>query len=112
MEGITILNEFECLKDLDFLLTLGIGLIFVVSSIMLAMEDDPFGCFCCSCLSGMFFILTYCIFCSSSVTRYDALVAPNVPATELMEHYEVIERKGDIWVLEPLKDEDDNEEDI
>jgi len=108
MEGITILNEFECLKDLDFLLTLGIGLCFTIASIMFAKEDDPLGCFCCSCLSGMFFILTYCIFCSSSVTRYDALVSPNVPATELMEHYEVINRKGDIWVLEPLEEEDES----
>lgn len=108
MEGITILNEFECLKDYDFLITLSIGLVFVISSIMLATEDDPLGCFVCSCISGVFFILTYCIFWSSMVTRYDALVSPNVPAIELMEHYEVIERKGDIWVLEPLEEEDES----
>ena len=105
MEGITILNEFECLKDHDFLITLSIGLVFVISSIMLETEDDPLGCFVCSCISGVFFILTYCIFWSSTVTRYDSLVSPNVSAIELMEHYEVIERKGDIWVLEPLLEE-------
>lgn len=110
MTGVTILNEFECLGSTIFVLPLGIGLIFVVLSFMASFDNELAESFACGVMAGLFLFCTYCIYWNSKVTRYDALVAPTVPATELMEHYEIVERKGDIWVLEPLKQEEEQDE--
>lgn len=111
MDGVVILNEFTCLSDVWFVFPLGIGLILVVCLFDAAFKDKLFDAWICGMFAGMFFLLSYCAYCDSNVTRYDALVDPGVSVTEFVDTYQVIERKGDIWVLEPIpKGDDENEE--
>ena len=105
MDGVTILNTFVYTSP-TFLFPLTIVIIAVIITIVAAMEDDPafiLGWF----LAVVFAMITYGVYLSNKVERFEALVDSNIPVAEFYDTYHVVERKGDIWVLEPLEDQDD-----
>lgn len=108
MDGVTILNEFTVLADFFFLVPLAVAIFGLFVFIVGTIEDDSVG-FGGAMLLVFFIPLTIGGIISGQVTRYEALVDPTVPAAALMEKYEVIERKGEIWVLEPLEEETDEQ---
>lgn len=104
MTGVTILNEYTCLTDFRFLIGFAFGVgILIVSFIELL--DDNYGEFCMGILfASAILALSIVMVNLSKSTRFEAVIDPSVPFVELMENYKIIERKGDIWVLEPLAD--------
>lgn len=111
MDGVTILNELLVLSDAFFLIPLAVGILCVIGAIMLCMEDPSCG-FLASLLAGAFLSWSVLQYQSDRVVRYEAMVSDSVSLVEITEKYDVVERRGDIWVLEPLEDNDDDEEDI
>lgn len=105
MDGVTILNTFVCVTDFVFIIPASIAVVCFVLMIIGILNDEPEAFFC---MLGAAAFTILCIACIDSCThkRCEALVSPDVSATELHETYKVIERKGDIWVLEPLKEDD------
>lgn len=106
MDGVTILNEFAVIADLFFIVPLAIAMVGFVVFIIGAIESDPIS-FAGMLIVVVFVPITAGTISCSYVTRYDALVEPTVSAKVLMDEYKIIERKGDIWVLEPLEGQDD-----
>ena len=107
IDGVTILNEYFVIGNYWFLIPLTVVILLIVTRL-----SDP--------NEGMmiFFPLLSAILMllltgsAAFEPRYESLVSDDVKFVDLMEEYSVKKRKGDIWVLEPLKDEDDNEENI
>lgn len=102
MTGITILNEFQVVGDMSFVIPLAAGIISLIVT-MVSMFEDKLADMCISSFfAAALFSFTFISYCGAKETRYEALVAPTVNVVEFMDAYEVIDRKGDIWVLKPL----------
>lgn len=112
MTGITILNEFQMVGDMFFVIPLAAGIILFIVMLVSVFEDKLADI----CISSFFafacFFFAFFSFCGAKETRYEALVAPTVNVVEFMDAYEVIDRKGDIWVLRPLPNEDAEDAEI
>ena len=102
MNGVTILNEYVVLADFRFLIGLAFGVgVLIISFIELI--DDSYGEFFIGILlASMLFAISAVMFNFSKSTRFEALIDTSVPVVELMENYKIIERRGDVWVLEPI----------
>ncbi len=110
MNGVTILNEHVCLTDYRFSISLAFGVGVLILSII-ELIDDNYGEFSIgSLLAIVLFVLSAVMFNLSKSTRFEALIDNSVPVVELMENYRIIERRGDVWVLEPI-DTDETESD-
>ena len=102
MEGITILNEYFVIGNYWFMVPLTLVVFLIVGIV----SDPDEGVL-------LFFPLLFAIvllLLTGSVAfepRYESLVSDDVKFVDLMEEYGVAKRKGDIWVLEPLEEEDE-----
>jgi hypothetical protein len=110
MEGITVLNTFTYVSPI-FLLPLGLSIALSIIMIVGIVEDDP-SWFFAWLLAVVFGVISYGVYHNNKVERFEALVEPSIPVEEFYDTYQLIERKGDIWVLEPLEGEDHGKEDI
>lgn len=109
MDGITILNVTEVSENSTLLL---VALIFLVIGVIintanLLLPDDAKHCI----LYGIFTITLLALSIVVGVTmnkdreanahnQYECLIDKSVGMEDVYEKYTVIERRGDIWVLE------------
>lgn len=110
MEGITILNTFTYVSPI-FLLPLGLSIALFIIMIVGIVEDDP-SWFFAWILAVVFGVISYGVYHNNKVERFEALVEPNIPVEEFYDTYKLIERKGDIWVLEPLEQPEEEKDDV
>lgn len=113
MNGITILNTYTNASSPSW--TVGLmfgGIAFMIVGIMLFLGSQNFRQFVVGiALVGIGGVAVICgwIFAEKRATetpRYECLVSEKVNANELYDQYNVIEKRGEIWVLE----EKDNDE--
>ena len=109
MDGITILNVTEVSENSTLLL---VALIFlaigaIINTANLLLSDDAKQCI----LYGIFTITLLALSIVVGVTmdkdreankhnQYECLIDKSVSMEDVYEKYTVIERRGDIWVLE------------
>lgn len=109
MDGITILNVTEVSENSTLLL---IALIFlligaIINTVNLLLSDDTEHCV----LYGIFTVTLLVLSIVVGVTmdkdreankhnQYECLIDKSVSMEDVYEKYTVIERRGDIWVLE------------
>ena len=110
MEGITILNTFTYVSPI-FLLPLGLSIALFILMIVCIVEDDP-SWFFAWFLAVIFGVLSYGVYHNNKVERFEALVEPSIPVVDFYDTYKAIERKGDIWVLEPLEPPEEEKDDV
>ena len=110
LDGITILNKTVVMDHPEWFgyVIFTMFIVFVVSGIFLfaALALDWNGIFVALgivCVASAFGIMGLCIFTEEVETdryRYEVTVGPYVLFTDIYERYDVVERRGDIWVLE------------
>ena len=107
MDGVTVLNVIEKTRLPDWA-TIGIVLCLfaMVAFLLVFLAGDSIkkinicgtGLCCTLVLAFIFFFIgTYT---SDTMLRYECTIDSNVSFVELYEKYNVIEQRGDIWVLE------------
>ena len=100
LEGITVLNQTEIMDDVQWLV-----IIITIASAIVALIV---GCWLNSLGAAMAtwvssFVLGILIFQPiepSGRYRYECTIDESVSMTEVYERYEIVEHRGDIWVLE------------
>lgn len=117
MNGIDILNKEEILTTPEWIgLVLTISAVIFIASIIFALVF----LFTSHDTASFFFII---IFVCSSIAcvisnyindtynceptgryRYEATIDDSVSITEVYDHYNIIEQRGDIWILEDKED--------
>lgn len=116
MDGITILNVTEVSENSTLLLVALIFLVIgaIISTVNLLLSDDTEHCV----LYGIF---TFALLALSIVVgftmdkdreanahnQYECLIDSSASLEDVYEKYTVIERRGDIWVLEDKQVEKD-----
>ena len=114
LEGITILNKEVIMGMPEWfgtvMLTLFITLIVSVIGLFVSMLFDGYKLFIIVGIVCVFSALG-CMFvplCTPEVEtdryRYEVTVGPYVRFTDIYEKYDVVERRGEIWVLEDKDD--------
>lgn len=107
MDGVTVLNVIEKTRLPDWaiigvVLCLFAMVVFFVgfSSGKTIKRIDICGAgLCCTLfLAFIFFLVGLCT--SNTIPRYECTIDSNVSFVELYEKYNVVEQRGDIWVLE------------
>lgn len=109
MDGITILNVTEVSENSTLLLVALIFLVIgaIINTVNLLLSDDAKQCI----LYGIFTITLLALSIVVGVTmdkdreankhnQYECLIDKSVGMEDVYEKYTVIERRGDIWVLE------------
>lgn len=113
MEGVTILNQLEIMKEPGWWLwaVLGCGIALVIGMFTLLTNDyrsDIVGLLASvAAILGLFGMLVLIWGDWTEPTgkyEYEAIIDDTVVFTELYEKYEVVEQRGEIWVL---KDKDE-----
>lgn len=104
MNGITILNESRVISELWFVIPAA-ATVFFVFSFCACLEEAGSDIFLPLFLIS--FALTAAVFHGCKETRYEAIVSDTAPFVEVVKEYEIIERRGDIWILEPIEKEDE-----
>lgn len=108
MDGITILNTTIVNEDAQWVLptVLALGLICIVALVlMLNSNDTRVVIFGTISLLAMIAIPTIVITSKSHLrinerNQYECIIDDSVSINEVYENYNVLERRGDIWVLE------------
>ena len=76
MTGITILNEFQMVGDMFFVIPLAVGIILFIEMIV-SMFEDKLADMCISIFFAFAcFSFAFISYCGAKETRYEALVAP------------------------------------
>lgn len=109
MDGITILNVTEVSENSTLLLIALIFLVIgaIINTVNLLLSDDTEHCV----LYGIFTVTILVLSIVVGVTmdkdreankhnQYECLIDKSVSMEDVYEKYTVIERRGDIWVLE------------
>lgn len=114
MDGITILNQTVIMDHPewfgDVIFTMCIAFIFSGILLFAALALDWNGIFVALgivCVASAFGIMGLCIFAGEVPTdryRYEVTVGDYVRFTDIYEKYDVVERRGEIWVLEDKDD--------
>ena len=104
MDGVTVLHEFMATTEFWFLIPASVGVTFLIAVIYCLMEGDD------SATLGFIFVvlcagIAFGVWSQDRVTHMEAIVSSETPFVEVLEYYKVVERKGDIWVLEPIVQE-------
>ena len=108
MEGVRILNEISPISVsigvLLVLFVLGIVSLFVVIIIFDKGErvEPILISLIPIVISIILFFLQY-----TSPMRYEAIIDDNVKISEFEEKYKIIERRGDIYVIEEIENDDE-----
>ena len=120
LNGIDILNKEEILTTPEWIgVVLAISTVIFIVSIILALVF----LFTSHDTASFFFLIIFV--CSSIICvisnyindtykneptgryRYEATIDDSVSITEVYDHYNVVEQRGDIWILEDKEDLDE-----
>ena len=117
MNGIDILNKEEILTTPEW-----IGLVLTISTIIFIVSIIFAFVFLFTSLDTASFFFIIMFVCSSIVCvisnylndtynceptgryRYEATIDDSVSITEVYDHYNIVEQRGDIWILEDKED--------
>ena len=109
MEGITILNQTGVMEPTPLAVTFAMILmiISVVSCIAFFIVDDTIVSDVCPVILGIISISSLVIALAIGILspthltgyEYEATIDENVSMKEVYERYEIVEQRGDIWVL-------------
>lgn len=113
MDGITILNTVEITETpLCIIITCAVSLLICVCSISLnSMSITDIGeniSMVLAIISGVVFIISYVLLHYEQPTgkyEYEVIIDDTVSVADLHKHYEVIEQRGDIFVLRDKEEE-------
>lgn len=107
MDGVTVLNVIEKTRLPDWAI---IGVVLCLFALMVFFigfgtgktikKIDICGVGLCCTMVLAFIIFFVGLFTSNPISRYECTIDSNVSFVELYEKYDVIEQRGDIWVLE------------
>lgn len=107
MDGVTVLNVIEKTRlpgwaIIGVVLCLFAMVVFFVGSSngKTIKRIDICGAGLCSTLVLAFIFFLVGLLTSDTIPRYECTIDSNVSFVELYEKYNVIEQRGDIWVLE------------
>ena len=107
MEGVRILNEISPISVsigiILVLFALGIVSLFVV--IIIFDKGDRFEPILVSLIPVVISISLFFVQYTSPM-RYEAIIDDNVKISEFEEKYKIIERRGDIYVIEEIESND------
>lgn len=107
MDGVTVLNVIEKTRLPDWAIIGVVLCLFTMVVFFIAFVDGDTikkvniggtGLCCTLVLAFIFFLVG--LFTSDIIPRYECTIDSNVSFVELYEKYNVIEQRGDIWVLE------------
>lgn len=114
MDGITILNTIivnDCADWVSFI-ALALGVICITALILMLTSNDETGVIIFCIISLVAMIATPIIIIASKThwrtnerNQYECIIDDSVSINEVYENYNVIERRGEIWVLEDKIDE-------
>lgn len=114
MDGITILNTIivnDCADWVSFI-ALALGVICITALILMLTSNDETGVIIFGIISLVAMIATPIIIIASKThwrtnerNQYECIIDDSVSINEVYENYNVIERRGEIWVLEDKIDE-------
>ena len=116
MEGVTILNRIDILEPPTWFVWAIISLCIVVGISFAVGVNKPYewysvvaGVMAILCILGIFILIIISDEIQEPTGRYkyEVIIDDTVSITELYEKYEVVEQRGEIWVL---KDKEDVEE--
>lgn len=107
MDGVVILDEYNRAEDYWFCEEIGIGGLLLYTALIFVSEGESGLAIFFAVLSILFFAVAYFGYVLSRKTFCKAIVDPSVSATDLLDHYEVVGRKGDIWTLKALEEVDE-----
>lgn len=97
----TILNSYRVTNISDVVLI--IVIILIVSSVISLIISDGYGAIFLLCfilIAGLVSILVLpkCIR-DTKHYQYEIILEDNYPAKDLIDKYEIVEQRGDIWVV-------------
>ena len=113
MNGITILNTTIVDECAQWVLptVLALGFICIVALVLMLNSKDTgvpiFGTICLLAMIAMPIIIdtSESHWRTNERNQYECIIDDSVSINEVYENYNVIERRGDIWVLEDKIDE-------
>lgn len=122
MNGITILNETTLTLEppARFIVTMVIiffGVMFLLSiiGIIKSIKDRDRDCVIASLIATLCSILLESIFvfgfdykCNHPVTQYEVLISDEVNFNEFYQKYEIIEQRGEIYVIQERQSQKEN----
>lgn len=112
MDGVTVLNIVERTRLPDimvitcFLFLFGTAIFFInllASTKVKAIDFSAIALTCCMVGALVSWIIGKTVI-PNRVAQYECVIDKNVSFVELYEKYDVIEQRGDIWVLEEKVD--------
>lgn len=114
MNGITILNTIivdDCADWVSFI-ALALGVICITAFILMLTSNDGTGVIIFGIISLVAMIATPIIIIASKThwrtnerNQYECIINDSVSINEVYEKYNVIDRRGKIWILEDKIDE-------
>lgn len=122
MNGITILNETTLTLEpiARFIITMAIiffGIIFLlcIIGIIKSIQNRDRSCVITSLIGTLLSMLLGTIFvfrldykCNHPVTQYEVLISDEVNFSEFYQKYEVIEQRGEIYVIQERQSQKEN----
>lgn len=109
MEGVRILNEISPMTAGVWIvigLFLSIGIASLFSVIIIFDKGDRVVPILISLIPFVFAILLFFTEYTSPM-RYEAIIDDNVKISEFEEKYKIIEKRGDIYVIEEIESDDE-----
>lgn len=121
MDGITILNETTLTLEplARFIVTMAIiffGVIFLlcIIGIIKSIQDRDRSCLITSLMGillsmllGTILVLRFDYKCNHPVTQYEVLISDEVNFSEFYQRYEIIEQRGEIYVIQERQSQED-----
>ena len=114
MEGITILNQTEVMEPIPLAVTVIVILMIIaaISCIAFFIADYVMASITCPVILGfisissLISVLVISVLSPKHLTgyKYEVTIDKNVSMEEVYERYEIVEQRGDIWVLRDKED--------
>lgn len=114
MEGVTILNQTEIMEPIPLAVTVIVILMIIaaISGIAFFIAEYVMASITCPVILGfisissLVIVLIIAILSPKHLTgyKYEVTIDENVSMKEVYERYEIVEQRGDIWVLRDKKD--------
>ena len=98
IDGVTVLNIIEGGIDTGCLTAAFISLLILIISILMTLEDDRFEGLIVGSVIGFISFTCLAIFCPRPV-EYEVTVDETVSLAEFTENYEIVEQRGDIYII-------------
>lgn len=105
MEGVTILNSYDCGNDVGFIVAIVILIILGLITLISFIDGCLHGfcdshvsiwmtCFCIGLFFGIMALATY-----ENPTYYEVLIDDKVSMTEFTQRYEIVQQNGQIFTI-------------